>query len=432
LAPISDTTGAFMPGVTVTARNEATGAVESAVSDAGGNFQILRLPPGRYRVTTELQGFKTVDNAVTLAIGDRYRLGVKLEVGAVEEHLTVVAQSPLMQTERASVAVLVDERAMQDSPLNGRNFVRLAQAAPGANEGPSNSLSSGNRPDDRRQSSSVSINGQDTSLNNFLIDGLDNNERFIGTVIVRPSVDAIQEMRVETNAFSAELGRAAGGVINVVTKSGTNQLHGSLFEFYRNERFDARNFFAATGPKPLYRLNQFGGSLGGRLIANKSFFFVDYAGLRLQQGNTYTSTIPTMAMRRGDFSGLATIYDPQTGQPFPNNQIPAARMDAAAVNLTNLFPTPMNSALANNFTYSPTKTQDDDSFDVRIDHGSTTRTCCSAAIPTTTRPRSCQIRCRRSTASRLADWVIRYFRAPRTRNRRRPRSTTTTCFRRTW
>jgi len=365
---VSDTTGALMPGVTVTARNEATGAVESAVSDAGGNFQILRLPPGRYRVTTELQGFKTVDNAVTLAIGDRYRLGVKLEVGAVEEHLTVVAQSPLMQTERASVAVLVDERAMQDSPLNGRNFVRLAQAAPGANEGPSNSLSSGNRPDDRRQSSSVSINGQDTSLNNFLIDGLDNNERFIGTVIVRPSVDAIQEMRVETNAFSAELGRAAGGVINVVTKSGTNQLHGSLFEFYRNERFDARNFFAATGPKPLYRLNQFGGSLGGRLIANKSFFFVDYAGLRLQQGNTYTSTIPTMAMRRGDFSGLATIYDPQTGQPFPNNQIPAARMDAAAVNLTNLFPTPMNSALANNFTYSPTKTQDDDSFDVRIDH----------------------------------------------------------------
>ena len=265
---VSDTTGALMPGVTVTARNEATGAVESAVSDAGGNFQILRLPPGRYRVTTELQGFKTVDNAVTLAIGDRYRLGVKLEVGAVEEHLTVVAQSPLMQTERASVAVLVDERAMQDSPLNGRNFVRLAQAAPGANEGPSNSLSSGNRPDDRRQSSSVSINGQDTSLNNFLIDGLDNNERFIGTVIVRPSVDAIQEMRVETNAFSAELGRAAGGVINVVTKSGTNQLHGSLFEFYRNEKFNAQDYFfkLTNQPKPVVRQNQFGGTVGGKLI----------------------------------------------------------------------------------------------------------------------------------------------------------------------
>lgn len=365
---VSDSTGALLPGVTVTARSDATGNVETAVTDVGGNFQILRLPPGRYRVTTDLQGFKTVDSDVTLAIGDRYRLGLKLEVGAVEEHLTVVAQTPLLQTETAAMAVLVDERAMQDLPLNGRNFVRLAQLAPGAHEGLPNSLSSGNRPDDRRQSSSISINGQDTSLNNFLIDGLDNNERFIGTVIVRPSVDAIQEMRVETNSFSAELGRAAGGVINVVTKSGTNQLHGSAFEFYRNEAFDARNFFAVSGPKPEFKLHQFGGSLGGRIVADKSFFFVDYAGLRLRQGNTYTSTVPTLGMRRGDFSGLAPIFDPLTGAPFPNNQIPASRMDRAAMALTNLFPIPANAALANNFTYSPTKTQRDDSFDIRVDH----------------------------------------------------------------
>ena len=365
---VTDSTGALLPGVTVTARNAATGNVETAVTDAEGNFQILRLAPGRYRVTTDLQGFKTVDSDVTLAIGDRFRLGLKLEIGSVEEHVTVSAQTPLLQTETASVAVLVDERAMQDLPLNGRNFVRLAQIAPGAHEGPPNSLSSGNRPDDRRQSSSISINGQDTSLNNFLIDGLDNNERFIGTVIIRPSVDAIQEMRVETNSFSAELGRAAGGVINVVTKSGTNQLHGSAFEFYRNEALDARNFFAALGPKPEFKLHQFGGSLGGRIIADKSFFFVDYAGLRLRQGNTYTSTVPTLGMRRGDFSGLAPIFDPLTGAPFPNNQIPAGRMDRAAVALTNLFPVPANNALASNFTYSPTKTQHDDSFDIRVDH----------------------------------------------------------------
>lgn len=154
---ISDSTGGLLPGVTVSARSEATGNVETAVTDAHGNFQILRLPPGRYRLTTELQGFKTVDSNVTLAIGDRYRLNLNLEVGAVEEHLTVVAQTPLLQTETAAVAVLVDERAMQDLPLNGRNFVRLAQIAPGATEGPPNSLSSGNRPDDRRQSSSISI-----------------------------------------------------------------------------------------------------------------------------------------------------------------------------------------------------------------------------------------------------------------------------------
>lgn len=365
---VTDQSEAVMPGVTVTARNEATGALQTAVTDSDGNFQILRLPPGPYRISTELQGFKTVDNNVTLAIGDRYRLNIKLEVGAVEEHVTVTGQAPLLQTERASVAVLVDERAMQDLPLNGRNFVRLAQLAPGATEGPPNSLSSGNRPDDRRQSSSISINGQDTSLNNFLIDGLDNNERFIGTVIVRPSVDAIREMRVETNAFSAELGRAAGGVINVVTKSGSNQVHGSAFEFYRNEAMDARNFFATTGPKPEFKLHQFGGSLGGPILTNHTFFFADYAGLRLRQGNTYTSTVPTTAMRRGDFSGLAMIFDPRTGAPFPNNIIPADRMDPAALALTTLYPLPVTSALANNFNYSPTKTQEDDSFDIRLDH----------------------------------------------------------------
>jgi outer membrane receptor protein involved in Fe transport len=365
---VMDSSGGRLPGVTIAARNVATGQQQTAATDSQGNFQILRLAPGRYQISAALDGFRTIVNDVELAIGDRYRFDPRMEIGVISEQILVTGESPVLQTERASVAVLVDARAMQDLPLNGRNFVRLAQIAPGANEGPPNSLSSGNRPDDRRASSSVSINGQDTSLNNFLIDGLDNNERFIGTVIVRPSVDAIQEMRVETNAFSAELGRAAGGVINVVTKSGTNQLHGSIFEFYRNEALDSGNFFAASGPKPEYKQHQFGGSLGGRIIADKSFFFADYAGLRLRQGNTYTSTIPTLSMRRGDFSGLAPIFDPQTGAQFPNNQIPANRTDPAAIALTRLYPAPTNSALANNFVYSPTKTQDDDSFDVRIDH----------------------------------------------------------------
>ena len=204
---VSDSSGGLLPGVTITARNDATGNTETVVTDAEGNFQILRLAPGRYRVTTALQGFKTVDSEVTLAIGDRFRLGLKLEIGSVEEHLTVTGQAPLLQTETTSVAVLVDERAMQDLPLNGRNFIRLAQLTPGATEGPANALSSGNRPDDRRQSSAIAVNGQDTSQNNFLIDGLDNNERFIGTVIIRPQVDSIREMRIETSSFSAELGR---------------------------------------------------------------------------------------------------------------------------------------------------------------------------------------------------------------------------------
>ena len=263
---VTDSTGALLPGVTVTITNDATGNVETAVTDTEGNFQILRLAPGRYRVTTALQGFKTVDSEVTLAIGDRFRLGLKLEIGSVEEHLTVIGQTPLLQTETASVAVLVDERAMQDLPLNGRNFVRLAQLTPGATKGRANSLSSGNRPDDRRQSSSIRVNGQDTSPNNFLIDGLDNNERFIGTVIVRPQVDCDPG---DASRDQLVLGRAGPHDRRRHQrrhKSGTNVIHGSAFEFYRNETMDRARTSSPAGPKPLFEQNQFGGSLGGPII----------------------------------------------------------------------------------------------------------------------------------------------------------------------
>jgi hypothetical protein len=365
---VSDNTGGMVPGVTVTARNTATGLVQTTVTDTGGNFQILRLAPGRYGITTTLEGFKTVVNEVSLAIGDRYRLTTQLELGALTEQITVTTVAPVLQTERASVATLVDERAMQDLPLNGRNFIRLAQLTPGATEGPSNALSSGNRPDDRRQSSAIAVNGQDTSQNNFLIDGLDNNERFIGTVIIRPQVDSIQEMRIETSSFSAELGRTAGGVINVVTKSGTNVMHGSAFEFYRNETMDAKNFFAKSIPKPRFDQNQFGGSIGGPIVKGKTFFFADYAGLRLKQGDTRTSTVPSMAIRTGNFTGRNTIYDPLTGLPFPGNVIPQNRIDSAARNLVNLWPVPTSDSATNNFVYAPVKTQTDDSFDIRLDH----------------------------------------------------------------
>ena len=204
-------------------------------------------------MTTALQGFKTVDSEVTLAIGDRFRLGLKLEIGSVEEHLTVTGQAPLLQTETTSVAVLVDERAMQDLPLNGRNFVRLAQLTPGATEGPANALSSGNRPDDRRQSSAIAVNGQDTSQNNFLIDGLDNNERFIGTVIIRPQVDSIRRCASRPARSRPRLGRTAGGIINVVTKSGTNVMHGSAFEFYRNETMDCEELLRQIDPQAALR-----------------------------------------------------------------------------------------------------------------------------------------------------------------------------------
>ena len=172
----------------------------------------------------------------------------------------------------------------------------------------------------------------------------------------------------ETSVFSAELGHTIGGVINVVSKSGSNAIHGSAFEFYRNEAMDSRNYFAPPGPKPLYRQNQFGGSLGGPIIRNRTFFFGDYGGFRQEQGQNFTATVPTAAMRTGDFSGIsAVIYDPVSHLPFQGNIIPAGRLDPAAVKLVNMYPLPQSNA-AVNFAYAPLKTQDDDSFDVRIDH----------------------------------------------------------------
>lgn len=364
----ADTSGGMLPGVTVTVVNVDTSATQVVVTEADGQFQVRLLPPGRYRVTFELAGFKTNVHEFQLAIGDRFALDSKLSVGEVSETLTVVAETPIMQTQTGTVAALVGQRAMQDLPLNGRNFVRLAQVAPGVTEGASNSLSSGTRPVDRRQSSSIQVNGADTQANNFMIDGLDNNERFAGTMVVRPSVDAIGEMRVETSVFSAELGRTMGGIINVITRSGTNDFHGSGFEFYRNERFDSRNTFS-VGTKPRYRQNQYGGSFGGPIVKGRTFFFGDYSGLRQKQGLTFVSSVPTAKMRTGDFSEIANvIYDPLTGLAFPGNVIPSNRLDPAALKLAALYPLPQTAALSNNFSYSPDKTQDEDSFDVRVDH----------------------------------------------------------------
>src|SRR5205807_1623392 len=242
----------------------------------------------------------------------------------VQESVLVTAESPLLQTDTATVSALVSEKAVQDLPVSGRNVVRLVQLVPGAFEGLTNSLATGNRPDDRRQTSAVSINGAMDNQNNHLIDGIDNNERSIGTVGVKPSIDAIAEVKVQTSMYTAEVGRTFGGVVNIITKSGGNAFHGSGFEFFRNDRFDARNFFATSIPKPKLGQNQYGGSLGGPLIRNKTFFFADFERFDVTQGVTAVVTVPTAKMRAGDFSELSTvIYDLTTTPraPFAGNII---------------------------------------------------------------------------------------------------------------
>jgi carboxypeptidase family protein len=368
---VTDSTGGVLPGASVTIEHLGTHDVRTVPTSATGDYLFNLLPIGIYSVKVELQGFVTQTTRLTLSTGDRVRFDAKLQVGQVSENVLVTAESPLVQTDTATVGSLVSAKAVEDLPVSGRNIQRLVQLVPGAFEGQTNSLASGNRPDDRRQTSAVSINGSLDNQNNQLIDGIDNNERAIGTVGVKPSIDAIAEVKVQTSMYNAEVGRTAGGVVNIITKAGSNAFHGSAFEFVRNDRFDARNFFATGVDKPKLSQSQYGGSVGGPVIHNRTFFFGDYEGFNVTQGVTTVVTVPTALMRAGNFSELSTpIYDP-TASPrvaFPGNIIPASRLSPIALNYLALYPLPTGAGLANNYTGTRDRTQDAKTTDVRADH----------------------------------------------------------------
>jgi hypothetical protein len=364
---VTDNSGGVLPGATVTVENVGTRVTRSSTTSASGDYLVTLLPLGEYIVRIELEGFQRQEARVAVRSGERVRVDGKLPLGSLNETVQVTAEAPLLQTDSSTISTLVTESEVQDLPVNGRNFVRLVQLVPGANEGGANSLGSGNRPDDRRQTSSVSINGAGDNQNNILIDGMDNNERAIGTIVVRPSMDALAEVRVQTNNYPAEVGRTAGGVINLLTKSGTNTFRGSVYGFFRDDRFDERDYFATSDP--VLKQKQFGGSLGGPLVSNRTFFFVDYEGLRQRRGQVNLMTVPTAKMRGGDFSEITQqIYDPLTRQPFAGNLIPANRIDPIAARYMALFPLPTTSGLASNYSSTTLRTQNSTTADLRIDH----------------------------------------------------------------
>src|SRR5215470_11219667 len=304
---VTDATGAVVPGAQVTVTNLGTNITRTVTANETGDYVVNLLPVGRYSVRIEVAGFKTYTvSELVLAAGDRVRVDAKMEIGQTTEIIQVTSDLLALQTDSSTLGTAITSKLVQDLPLNGRNYVQLAQLVPGVSPGPANGLATGTRPDDRRLNSSYSVNGQDPVANNNMLDGMDNNERFIGTIGVRPSIDAIQEFRVQTNLYSAEISRTSGGVVNILTKSGTNEFHGSLFEFLRNDRLDANGNYNLTGgtqlPKQKYRQNQFGGSLGGPIFKNKTFFFADYEGLKIRQGIPITSVVPTAKQRIGDFS----------------------------------------------------------------------------------------------------------------------------------
>jgi len=394
---VTDSTGAVVPGAQVTLTNLGTNIARSAVADERGDYVVNLLPIGRYSVRVEVAGFKTFSVELTLVAGDRARVDAKMEVGQTSETVEITADLPALQTDSSTLGTAITAKLVQDLPLNGRNYVQLAQLVPGVSPGPPNGLSTGTRPDDRRLNSSYSVNGQDPVANNNMIDGMDNNERFIGTIGVRPSIDAIQEFKVQTNLYSAEISRTSGGVINILTKSGTNDFHGSLFEFLRNDRLDANGNYNLTGgqqlPKQKFRQNQFGGSIGGPIAKNKTFFFADYEALRIRQGIPITSVVPTGKQRIGDFSenctagfdsngtcanasqqlAVSNAYSGVAAGPVPFNRLDLAPynnlLDPVARKIAALFPLPNGPGVnVTNFASSPVRPQDASTLDGRIDH----------------------------------------------------------------
>jgi len=363
---VTDPSGAVIPNANVILTDLGTKEQRSSTTSAGGDFNFSLLPVGSYSVTVSKPGFKSASLAnLAVEAGDRARADVQMQTGSVAETVTVVAQTPLLQADNATVSSTVTAKAVQDLPLNGRNFVQLVQLVPGANEGPGNGLTSGGRPDDRRQTSGFSVNGQDNVLNDFTVDGIDDNERIIGTIGVRPDVEGIQEITVETNSYAPEAGRTAGGVVSIITRSGTNQFHGTAYEFFRNDIFDARNVLQTTGAKPELRQNQFGGSIGGPIIKDRTFFFGDYEGFRLVTGQTDTSTIPDIS----EYDAINSIggLSPET-LVAAGNGTAGYPIDPIALTYLKLFPAPTNSNLTNNYVISPNETQFSNTFDVRVDH----------------------------------------------------------------
>ncbi|MBI3698219.1 MAG: TonB-dependent receptor, partial [Acidobacteria bacterium] len=386
---VTDPSGGVVSGAGVTVTNMGTGISVKTNTDSAGNYVVTPLLVGRYSVSVEATGFKkAVASDITVNVQDRVRVDLTLEVGAVAETVEVTGAAPTLQTDTSYLGQVVDSQRIMDLPLNGRYFTRLAVLAPGTAPTPAGARD--------EKTGGFSANGVRPYQNNYLLDGIDNNSLSEDLVndasfVLGPPPDAIGEFRVQTNSMSAEFGRSGGAVMNVTIKSGTNDFHGTFFEFLRNSKLDAKNYFdAGDQPIPPFKLNQFGASGGGPVLIpglyngkNKTFFFADYQGTRIRTGRTFLASVPIAAWRNGDFSGFDKIYDPATTatvggratrQPFAGNIVPASRFDTPAKKLIDQFPQPNtrgdrdSSGVANNLLTNPSEPDETNHFDVRMDH----------------------------------------------------------------
>jgi len=368
---VTDASGGAMPGVTIEATNIATGAVRTAVTGTDGGYTLPLMQPGDYNVKASLEGFRSaLREGVRVTVTETARAVFELEVGQLSETVTVVAQATLVESANATRGIVIDEQKVVDLPLNGRNFTQLGTlipgvvAPPGALGGQAGDATPGGF---GNATGGFNVNGMRNQSNNFLMDGASNNDTFNTGFVLRPPPDAIEEFKILTHAFGAEYGRNAGSVVNLVTKSGSNTLSGSLWEFNRDDSLQARNYFAPqTQAKPKLKQNQFGAAVGGPIAKNRMFGFGYYEGFRNVSGITNNVIVPTAAQRAGDFSAFAAVRDPLTGQPFPGNLIPASRLSPAALKLLNDF-VPLPNSPGNRYIISPSVTDNRDMFGTRVD-----------------------------------------------------------------
>ena len=371
LGTVKDGMGSVVPGATVRLENVGTHETRTFKANASGEYTFTALQPGTYALTVSSPSFKTfAANGVVLAAADRVRLDASLQAGSVGETIEVTATPTSLQTDTSTVGSTITEKTLVDAPLNGRNYVGLVQVQAGVNAGSPTSLLSGNNVVDRRLSSSVSANGQQEIYNNNQVDGLDNNSRATGVPMLRPSVEAIGTIRTDINLYTAVDGRTGGAVIDVISKAGENKFHGSLYEFFRNDITDTRSFFAVPSiipRKPELRQNQYGASLSGPIFHDRTFFFVDYEGLRRIDATNfvYTATVPTLAEEQTP-GYLADITNPFTKTAAAN--LPATSLDPTGLAYFKLYPAPNLPGASNNYRSNPSSSLFSSLGDVRIDH----------------------------------------------------------------
>src|SRR6266478_863936 len=351
---VIDPSGAVVGGARITVHNAETNVERRVITDEKGRYSISPLAIGRYTLMAEAPGFRTVTvSDIYLTIGQKGLVDVTMQIGEVTEKVNVVDTSPLLQAEQASTGQSIENKKIVDLPLNGRDFVQLVALTPGATTAGTTY---------ETQSSNVLINGQRSTKTTSTIDGVMNVDQLFQGFPISPSIDAIEEFRVQSGNFSADQGMGPSN-ISVRLKSGTNSFHGTGYEFLRNNDMDARNFFQPA-VSPLRR-NQFGGSVGGPIRRDKLFWFGGYEGTRQNSGNDYSITVPSAAQRQGDFSGLPTIIDPLNGQPFPDNKIPQERIDQVANYFTPFLPLPNSGT---QYIFSPPSTVQADQTSGRVDY----------------------------------------------------------------